>query len=355
MSGAVRSITGTVKGIFGGGGSSGGGTQTTTSSSAPWAGQQPYLREQFEEAQRLYQSGQLSPRVMAGSQIAGFAPETLRALEMQAQRATEGSPLLRAGQEELGRTIGGEYLRQGNPYMDAIMGDVEARVTPAVAGQFAGSGRYGSGMHARATADALASAGSQLGYQQYGDERTRQMQAMMFAPQMAQADYQDAAALSDVGRTREEMEQLLLNEQQQKFMQNQMREQLALQNYANLIQGNYGSEGAMQQPVAGRNRLGDALGMATAGAGLGQMIGTGTKTMAGIGGLLGLFSDRRLKENIKKVGKLDNGLDVYSYNYIWDKTPQIGLMADEVKKVNPEAVINHTSGFDMVVYDKAVL
>ena len=60
-----------------------------------------------------------------------------------------------------------------------------------------------------------------------------------------------------------------------------------------------------------------------------------TRTLSPI---LGLFSDKRVKENIRRVGTTDGGLPIYVYNYIWDKTPQMGVMAQEVEKVNPEAV-----------------
>jgi hypothetical protein len=49
-------------------------------------------------------------------------------------------------------------------------------------------------------------------------------------------------------------------------------------------------------------------------------------------------SDRRLKTDIEKVGKLDNGLPVYSYKYKAGGPQHIGVMAQDVKKVNPEAV-----------------
>ena len=61
------------------------------------------------------------------------------------------------------------------------------------------------------------------------------------------------------------------------------------------------------------------------------------------------FSDRRLKTNIKQIGKLSNGLNVYSYDIFGQ--PQIGVMADEVKQIIPEAVIRHESGYDMVNYE----
>lgn len=61
-----------------------------------------------------------------------------------------------------------------------------------------------------------------------------------------------------------------------------------------------------------------------------------------------VVSDRRLKKNIKKIGTLRNGLDVYQFDYIWDE-PSVGVMADEVKEVMPQAVVN-ISGYDHVNY-----
>jgi hypothetical protein len=59
-------------------------------------------------------------------------------------------------------------------------------------------------------------------------------------------------------------------------------------------------------------------------------------------GVSGFFSDKRLKENLKKVGALANGLNVYIGNYKketgLDTRPQLFLIAQEVKKKNPKAV-----------------
>jgi len=76
--------------------------------------------------------------------------------------------------------------------------------------------------------------------------------------------------------------------------------------------------------------------------------------LSGGGAALGgyLASDRRIKENIESVGKLDNGLTVYKFNYIGDDTVHIGLMAQEVEEVNPDAVIE-IDGIKHVYYDKA--
>jgi hypothetical protein len=66
-----------------------------------------------------------------------------------------------------------------------------------------------------------------------------------------------------------------------------------------------------------------------------------------------LFSDERLKENINKVGEID-GLNVYTFNYKWDKTQQeFGVMASELLNTKyADAVSIHESGFFMVDYSK---
>jgi hypothetical protein len=100
----------------------------------------------------------------------------------------------------------------------------------------------------------------------------------------------------------------------------------------------------------------------------GQMAGYQNKVAsqnAMMGGLFGLagtlgkaaipmISDRRLKTEIEPVGKLDNGLTVYRYRYKAGGPFQIGLMADEVSDLHPDAVERMSNGFDAVHYDMAV-
>lgn len=68
-------------------------------------------------------------------------------------------------------------------------------------------------------------------------------------------------------------------------------------------------------------------------------------------GLFSLFSDRRLKADIRPVGKADNGLTIYSYRYKWGGPTMLGYMAQEVQKVNPEAV-GRSHGYLTVDYSK---
>jgi len=64
-----------------------------------------------------------------------------------------------------------------------------------------------------------------------------------------------------------------------------------------------------------------------------------------------MSSDRRLKRNIKRIGTHDTGIGIYSYEYVWGE-PGVGVMADEVERVIPDAVVTHPSGFKMVDYSK---
>jgi hypothetical protein len=65
-------------------------------------------------------------------------------------------------------------------------------------------------------------------------------------------------------------------------------------------------------------------------------------TMQGLFGLgsaaLTTFSDVRLKKNIVHLGTRPDGLGVYAYDYLWDGPRQIGVMAQEVQRIKPEAV-----------------
>ena len=66
------------------------------------------------------------------------------------------------------------------------------------------------------------------------------------------------------------------------------------------------------------------------------------------------FSDRRLKEDVKRIGESDEGLPIYKYKYKGDPNEQthIGFMADEVEQKHPEAV-GIAAGYKTVDYDKA--
>lgn len=77
-----------------------------------------------------------------------------------------------------------------------------------------------------------------------------------------------------------------------------------------------------------------------------------------MGGLFGLLSapfamsDRRTKEDIRRVGITDGGVPVYTFRYKGDDMVHMGVMAQDLVDTQPDAVGVHPSGFLMVDYSK---
>ena len=94
-----------------------------------------------------------------------------------------------------------------------------------------------------------------------------------------------------------------------------------------------------------QQRQADSAGKGAMGSTLASLASTGAQLA---------MSDRRVKENIRKIGQLANGLFVYVFNYIWGGPEQIGVMSDEVRKIMPHAVIVHPNGYDMVNYEEVL-
>jgi len=90
-----------------------------------------------------------------------------------------------------------------------------------------------------------------------------------------------------------------------------------------------------------QNTMSGAQQFGTIAGGLGSLFGTAAK-----------MSDARVKENKAEIGRLHDGTPVYSYNFIGDPTPQIGLMAQDVERRCPDAVIE-IGGIKHVHYGRA--
>lgn len=66
----------------------------------------------------------------------------------------------------------------------------------------------------------------------------------------------------------------------------------------------------------------------------------------------GFFSDKRLKHDIKKIGKTYDGQHIYSYKMHGDDRTHVGLIAQEVEKKHPEAT-GVAGNYKIVDYGKA--
>lgn len=65
-----------------------------------------------------------------------------------------------------------------------------------------------------------------------------------------------------------------------------------------------------------------------------------------------VFSDVRLKDDVAQVGRLANGLGLYRFRYRGDDAVHVGVMAQEVAAVDPDAVVRGEDGYLRVNYDR---
>jgi opacity protein-like surface antigen len=54
-------------------------------------------------------------------------------------------------------------------------------------------------------------------------------------------------------------------------------------------------------------------------------------------------SDIRLKRDIVLIGRLDDGLGLYRYRYLWSDTVFVGVLAQEVALIHPEAILREAT------------
>lgn len=69
-------------------------------------------------------------------------------------------------------------------------------------------------------------------------------------------------------------------------------------------------------------------------------------------GFLFALSDENAKTDIVKVSTLDNGLSLYRFRYRWSDQQFVGVMAQEVQRIVPDAVARRRDGYLYVDYGK---
>jgi hypothetical protein len=121
----------------------------------------------------------------------------------------------------------------------------------------------------------------------------------------------------------------------------------AAQGYGGAMQGwnNVGNLGAQTYGIQSSNWRQQSQNDAAESAGVGKFIGT-------VAGGAMMMSDRRLKKNITNIGETFAGVPLYTFEYLWSDEKQVGVMADEVEKVFPHAVVSLASGYKMVNYSQ---
>jgi hypothetical protein len=233
-----------------GGGSSGGNT-ATTQGVTPYAAAEPALGQILSEATNLY--GQ-------GVGASGYVPPTQQTLTGLAQQEAMAG----AANQQLAATLGGQYL---NPFLSPLIQKTAADISTGVQSQFSGAGRTPTSPMAQQQALAqVAQAALPLAFQEYGQERGRQLGLATQLPTLLQTGQQ----LEAIQR------------------QQQLAPSQALQQYAGIVSpiaSGFPTTTAQSQTQA--NPFSTALGGALVGSQIGGVPGAVVGTIGGLlGGLL---------------------------------------------------------------------
>jgi hypothetical protein len=290
---------------------------------SPWGPQQGYLQDVFNQGQNLYNQG----------------PTTYRAspLTTQAQSIVSGlnnpNSLYAQSQRQLGDTISGKYLDPNtNPYLSSSVNDALGLAKTQFAGLYGGPAgqNVGNTGFQEQLARTLGQVATNAYSGAYGQERQNQLNAAQLGGQF---DLSQANALSQLGQQDLQLQQM-----------NAMSPWQNLAAYQQAVSGNYGGTSTGYQEAPWQPQMFDNFmqGWGTVvnggGGGGGGAVG---------GGMSQMFSDARLKDNIERIGTHDTGIGIYKYTYKGSNEPQIGVLAQELEQVMPEAV-GEVAGFKTV-------
>jgi hypothetical protein len=291
------------------------GKQTQTTKSEPWKPAQGALRGVLSDATSLYNSGGFQVNPFAGDMVANQDP-------LQAQAYANATGLSGAAQGNIGMAQGAVNAAMDPNAQSAQFGQVVQntidRIMPQINSSFAGSGMTGSGLHAQNLGAGVSQGVAGVLDSNWQANQNRALQAAGMTPGLNAAMFGANDYANQYGGQAQEQAQNETNAQVLQDQQAQAARMQALQNYAQLIMG-VGGQGQTQTSTQGGGGLMSALGLGLQAAPL-------------------IFSDERLKTDIERVGKTDDGLGVYTYRYKGEPTVHMGVMAQEVQKKKPKAV-----------------
>jgi len=345
-------------------------TQTQQSQTAPWAAAQPMLQNILGQISTgLNNTGltsaetgalnQLSQNASLGNPYAGQIDDYARSLLNGGDANAQAGNIqnnLSSFQSQLMPYANGSMIGN-NPALAAQLAQIQSDVGNSINGQFSAAGRDMSGANQMAYGRGVAAGEAPVIAAQYNQDVANRINA--------------ANALYNAGNTTA----TTLSGMQQNYLGNQGQGVTAAQSA--LDARNYGANATLAAEAQRRGIPVQALGLlANIGVPIAQLgsqssgTTTGTQQMsgadqfsklaAGIGNIMGSFnplktffsSDRRLKEDISPIGTLFDGTPVYGYRYKGAPAYHIGLMAQDVEKTTPDAVIE-INGYKAVDYHAA--
>ena len=98
--------------------------------------------------------------------------------------------------------------------------------------------------------------------------------------------------------------------------------------------------------------IGPADAVEPAGAEVDDAATIAARAKVGTGPAAGFVADRRVKTSINEVGRLKNGVPVYSFKYLWDDRVRVGVLAQDLleREDTKGAVLTHANGLLGVDY-----
>lgn len=260
-------------------------------------------------------TGALNSAYGQSSALANSAVGTLQDNLPTVLASTINNPNLSAASGYNSDVLGGKYLT-GNPFLDAQIANTNSDVTNTVNGAIGSRGLAGGSAQAQILARELAKNESNLRYTDYNNERTRMDNAVGQAASLSGANNSNIATLLA-------------------YLTGTAQLPISVASpYASGIGGLWGDSKTTTQ---------------TSSPGILGVLGAGLD-LASSAKSLGLFSDRRLKRDIRREGTTADGLGVYVYRYQWGGPLYRGVMADEVAVERPWALLRDPSGFAKVDY-----
>lgn len=303
------------------------------------------------------------PTVLPWSNVAGFDPAQTAGQNMVLDAAGTQQGVVGGAAASNQRSTSGELLDpNSNPALRAtidastrpIIDNLMEKALPTIRNGAVSTGNFGSsrqgiaeGLAVRDAAQAVGDTAAKVATTGYGQGLDAMMKGQALAPGVAQSQTLPGVSTSGVGDIRQQLAQALLGEKSGNFNFEQMLPLLMGKELAGIAGSIPGGSTTTTGTTAAPNPIMQGAGLGIAGLGaLGSAGGS-----AGIAGLLPLLamSDRRQKENIKPIGKLYDGQNVYSFRYKGEQKVQIGLIAQEA----PHEAVHDVDGFLMVDYGKA--
>jgi len=172
-------------------------TQQTNQTRDPWAPAQPLLNQTLGGMQN-WLNGPMASQTYGGPMVAQMSGQTQQGLDALGGMGNSQSS------EYLKSVLGGKYLEEGNPYTQQLQSRAMADVMPSINATFGKSGMTGSTLHQGSLARGVGDAMAPGIFQNYENERNRQMMA---AGQLQGMDRQGALDQIMGGQMREGYDQ----------------------------------------------------------------------------------------------------------------------------------------------------